>query len=76
MNEIRVANMIKIKRHRKVKFRTCADSSSAKINCIPREETSSPGLSQEVLMRFLFFNSFVEHIADVFDGDAPNEKLH
>jgi len=66
-------NLIKIKRCGKVKGRTCADGNVQR-NYVPREEASSPTLSNEALMCLLLINSFENREVAVFD--VPGAYLH
>ena len=70
---LRAVNLIKIKRCGKVKGRTCADGSVQR-NYVPREEASSPTLSNEALMCLLLINSFEGRDIAVFD--VPGAYLH
>ncbi len=70
---LRAVNLIKIQRCGKVKRRTCADGSVQR-NFVPREEASSPNLSNEALMCLLLINSFENRDIAVFD--VPGAYLH
>ena len=70
---LRAVNLIKIKRCGKVKGRTCANGSVQR-EYVPREEASSPTLSNEALMAILLINSFEGRDVAVFD--VPGAYLH
>ena len=70
---LRAVNLIKIKWCGKVKGRTCADGRVQR-DYVPRDEASSPTLSNEALIAILLINSNEQRDVAVFD--VPEAYLH